>query len=49
MLIYRRSGKPFLITLEPQPDRFHLLKLGVACIVVAGFLLYVIFAVRGAR
>jgi hypothetical protein len=39
-LLYRRSGKPFLITLEPKPHSFYLLELGVACIVLAAIGLY---------
>ena len=45
-LCYRRSGKPFLITLEPKPHSFYLLELGIACLILAAVGL---FALAGGR
>ena len=45
-LIYRRSGKPFLITLEPKPHSFYLLELGVVCLILAAVGL---FALAGGK
>lgn len=45
-LAYRRSGKPFLITLEPRPNRIRFLEIGVVFLLLAAVGIY---ALAGGR